>query len=194
MFCQMKVPPCPTPFQGTDRTPLLGYKTKTEGSRALVRLEDVLHSDRESQARRCLSAFMGLLMFSLSIMGIMTLAGTGPWAVSPVPVTRRVAIIGAGASGSSAAYHLARFGPGGSAINSLEITVFERSHEVGGRCMAVDVPTVGQGSFKVELGSPGYNIALDHLLSSIVRDIGMGKESIAGGRWAPVDTDFELGM
>lgn len=51
----------------------------------------------------------------------------------------------------------------------------------------VDVPSLRWTS---RLNStPGYNIALDHLLFSVVRDIGMGGESIPGGRWAPVDTE-----
>lgn len=178
-------PGYPKPHVNTVRTPLLGRTAKG-------RYDDEEVSFTESPPGRCFLLFIVLMMSSFSIMGIMKLSGVGPWAASPV--TRRVAVIGAGASGASAAYHLARFGPGGSSVNSLEITVFERSSEAGGRCMAVDVPSVGPGPFKVELGSPGYNIALDHLLSSIVRDIGMGKESIPGGRWAPVDTDFDLGL
>lgn len=190
----------PTPYKSTARTPLLGHTAKAgspnrySNEKIQYSSEKIPCSSEKSSPTRCFSLFIALLMFSLSMMSIMKLSGVGPWAVSPVPVIRRVAVIGAGASGSSAAYHLALFGPGSSAIDSLEITVFERSNQVGGRCMTVDVPTIGLGSFRVELGPPGYNIALDHLLSSIVRDVGMDKDSIAGGRWAPVDTDYELGL
>ncbi|KAK7679107.1 hypothetical protein QCA50_017866 [Cerrena zonata] len=46
----------------------------------------------------------------------------------------RIAIIGAGAGGSSAAYYLQRFSPG-----KYDVTIFEKSDSVGGRSTTVDV-------------------------------------------------------
>jgi len=105
--------------------------------------------------------------------------------------------IGAGASGASTAYHLAKIGPGGAYGDSLEITVFEKSSIIGGRCFAVDVPQAGNfgpSALKVELGSPGYNSELDPLISSLVKIVGLQAQVVPGGRWAKVEADYDLGM
>ncbi|KAH8724582.1 prenylcysteine oxidase-like protein 1 precursor [Phaeosphaeriaceae sp. PMI808] len=61
---------------------------------------------------------------------------------------KRVAIIGAGAGGSSAAYHLAQYAA--EALVPVNITVFERNTYVGGRTTTVDV--WGRKDLAVELG------------------------------------------
>lgn len=104
---------------------------------------------------------------------------------------------GAGASGASTAYHLAKIGPGGAYSDSLDITVFEKSPIIGGRCLAVDVPQAsnfGSSVLKVELGSPGYNSELNPLISSLVQVVGLQAQVVPGGRWARVDADYDLGM
>jgi len=104
---------------------------------------------------------------------------------------------GAGASGASTAYHLAKIGPGGAYGDSLEITVFEKSPTAGGRCLAIDVPQAGNfgpSFLKVELGPPGYNSELDPLISSLVKVVGLQTQAVPGGRWAKVEADYDLGM
>lgn len=62
---------------------------------------------------------------------------------------RQVAIIGAGAAGSSAAYHLQAFAQNaGVAVN---ITIFEKTGRIGGRTLTID--PFGNSSQRVELGA-----------------------------------------
>ncbi|KAF8462004.1 hypothetical protein BDZ91DRAFT_828907 [Kalaharituber pfeilii] len=121
--------------------------------------------------------------------------------------TRRIAVIavplmltklGAGASGVSAAYHLAK---SRRPRDTVEITVFERSDRVGGRCETVHVPFGGAGGpntpgkMAVELGAPGFHTSMDPLFTSIVHELGMADEQLVpGGRWGPVEGDWELGI
>jgi prenylcysteine oxidase/farnesylcysteine lyase len=63
------------------------------------------------------------------------------------PPTKRVAIIGAGAAGSSAAYHLRKY----AGNRSLNITIFERDSYVGGRSTTVNAFNLPSES--VELGA-----------------------------------------
>lgn len=63
--------------------------------------------------------------------------------------------------------------------------------------MVLDVPKAGgmrASSFKVDLGAPGYNTALDELVSSLVQEVGLQYQTVPGGRWAPVTADWDLGM
>ncbi|PSR88704.1 hypothetical protein BD289DRAFT_452635 [Coniella lustricola] len=62
---------------------------------------------------------------------------------------RQVAIIGAGAAGSSAAYHLSRY----AATDGVDvnITIFEKTAHIGGRSLTVDA--YGDASEPVELGA-----------------------------------------
>lgn len=104
---------------------------------------------------------------------------------------------GAGAAGASTAYHLAKIGPGGTYWDSLDITVFEKSPTIGGRCLAIDVPHAGNfgpSVMKVELGSPGYNSELSPLISTLVKAVDLQAQVVSGGRWAKVDADYDLGM
>ena len=47
---------------------------------------------------------------------------------------RRIAVVGGGIAGMSAAYHLARYAPKG----SLEVTLYEAAPDIGGHEMSVD--------------------------------------------------------
>ncbi|KAI5796362.1 hypothetical protein DFH27DRAFT_563652 [Peziza echinospora] len=149
----------------------------------------------KGQFRQCsqlLAIFCGMLITFLVVPLIVIQHMT----VEAPGVTRRVAIIGAGASGASTAYYLAKAGPGGSHLNKLEITVFEKSPKVGGRCYAVEVPGLnGMGlPMQVEVGAPGYNKASDSVTSAIVEQIGMGELIVPGGQWGEKNGDYDLGI
>ncbi|KAF9701153.1 hypothetical protein EKO04_000665 [Ascochyta lentis] len=84
------------------------------------------------------------------------------------PETKRVAIIGAGAGGSSAAYHLAQY----AALSSTptNITVFERSSYVGGRTTTVDAWS--DPSIPIELGGSIF-VDVNHILVNATRDFNL---------------------
>lgn len=63
---------------------------------------------------------------------------------------RRVAIIGAGASGTSAAYHLQKYVDQCSSLPKINITIFERRPYVGGRSITTDA--FGNPDYPVEMG------------------------------------------
>lgn len=176
----------------TSRTPLLSKKRTTpiheKGYHS--------YSNASEPSGKCSFIFFATLAVVFSTMGVMTLCGVGPWAPA-AGVKRKVAIIGAGASGASAAYHLAKIGPGGAYGDSLEITVFEKSPITGGRCLSIDVPQAGNfgpSVLRVELGSPGYNSELNPLTSSLVKAVGLQAQVVPGGRWAKVEADYDLGI
>ncbi|KAL8330270.1 hypothetical protein RB593_001334 [Gaeumannomyces tritici] len=71
----------------------------------------------------------------------------------------QVAIIGAGAAGSSAAYHIRKFAT--EANIPINVTIFEKTDRVGGRTLTVDA--YGDPSIPVELGASIF-IQLNHIL------------------------------
>ncbi|KAF1928960.1 prenylcysteine oxidase 1 [Didymella exigua CBS 183.55] len=88
------------------------------------------------------------------------------------PAAKRVAIIGAGAGGSSAAYHLAQYAA--SSSTPTNITVFERDSYVGGRTTTVDAwsdPTV-----PIELGGSIF-VSVNHILVNATRDFNLSVAS-----------------
>ncbi|KAI0165247.1 prenylcysteine oxidase [Hypoxylon sp. FL1284] len=78
---------------------------------------------------------------------------------------RQVAIIGAGAAGSSTAYHLRKYASqDGVPVN---ITIFEKTAHIGGRTLTVDV----HGT-PVELGASIF-VEVNHILFNATRDFGL---------------------
>ncbi|ODV70512.1 hypothetical protein HYPBUDRAFT_151805 [Hyphopichia burtonii NRRL Y-1933] len=77
----------------------------------------------------------------------------------------RIAIIGAGAGGSSAAYYLQRFSPG-----KYDITIFEKSDSVGGRSTTVDVK-----GHKVELGASVF-VKANKILTNAVETFNLSTQ------------------
>ncbi|KAH5428840.1 hypothetical protein HBI67_174050 [Parastagonospora nodorum] len=75
------------------------------------------------------------------------------------PAAKRVAIIGAGAGGSSAAYHLSKYAAESSIPTN--ITVFERNSYIGGRTTTVNV--WNNPSFPVELGGSIF-VEVNHIM------------------------------
>ncbi|KAI0433173.1 prenylcysteine oxidase [Xylaria sp. FL1042] len=97
----------------------------------------------------------------LSFWAILGVAG------SPSDV-KQVAIIGAGAAGSSAAYHLRKFAnESGIAIN---VTVFEKTGRIGGRTLTVNI--YDDPIEPVELGASIF-VDVNYILSNATRDFGL---------------------
>ncbi|KAK3349027.1 Prenylcysteine lyase-domain-containing protein [Lasiosphaeria hispida] len=99
-----------------------------------------------------------------------------------VPV-RQVAIIGAGAAGSSAAYHLRSYADKyGVAVN---ITVFEKTDHIGGRTLTVN--PFGNSSQRVELGASIF-IQKNHIMYKALEEFNLSP------RDPDEDSDSTLGI
>ncbi|KAI5921921.1 hypothetical protein F4810DRAFT_307853 [Camillea tinctor] len=81
---------------------------------------------------------------------------------------KQVAIIGAGAAGSSAAYHLRKYADEEDIV--LNITMFERTGRIGGRTLTVDV--YDNPLEPVELGASIF-VEVNHILYNATRDFGL---------------------
>lgn len=90
--------------------------------------------------------------------------------LSPDPATQRIAIIGAGAAGSSAAYHLAQFANEADLQLKLDITVFDTNSIVGGRTTTVNVLDIPDQ--QVELGASIF-VEINHILFNATQNFGL---------------------
>ncbi|KAH7155126.1 hypothetical protein B0J13DRAFT_544830 [Dactylonectria estremocensis] len=72
---------------------------------------------------------------------------------------KNVAIIGAGAAGSSAAYHLQKYAEEEGL--SINITIFEKTHHIGGRTLTVEA--FDEPSQPIELGASIF-VTINHIL------------------------------
>lgn len=96
-------------------------------------------------------------------------------AAAPLPAGTRIAVIGGGLAGMSAAFHLRRRG--------AEVTLFERSARLGGQMqLAAKVPTKSGfsgtiRSLEVRLRKSGVKVLLDHAFTSV---------DMATARWSHV--------
>ncbi|KAI2634641.1 prenylcysteine oxidase [Xylaria nigripes] len=81
---------------------------------------------------------------------------------------KQIAIIGAGAAGSSAAYHLRKFADeSGVAVN---VTIFEKTGRIGGRILTVNV--YDDPSEPIELGASIF-VDVNYILSNATRDFNL---------------------
>ncbi|KAK9470687.1 Prenylcysteine lyase-domain-containing protein [Dipodascopsis tothii] len=103
--------------------------------------------------------------------------------VPQVPVGR-IAIIGAGAGGASAAYYLQKF----TNFTAFNITVYERNEYVGGRSTTVDVH--GDARWPVELGASIF-VKENYNLMAAAEDLGLTVQTTALGRGKPQSVDEE---
>ncbi|KAF2031842.1 Prenylcysteine oxidase [Setomelanomma holmii] len=106
----------------------------------------------------------------LSVASLLPLVGvvSGNQASS----AKRVAIIGAGAGGSSTAYHLAHYA--GEASIPTNITVFERNSYIGGRTTTVNV--WNESAFPVELGGSIF-VEVNHIMMEAMKRFGLSPAS-----------------
>ncbi|KAH8175022.1 prenylcysteine lyase domain-containing protein [Sarocladium implicatum] len=113
-------------------------------------------------------------------------------AVSPEAVSddksnasiRNIAIIGAGAAGSSAAYHLQQFAA--SQNLALNVTIFEKTAHIGGRTLTV--PVFDDPLQPVELGASIF-VGVNHILVNATRDFGLQAEALGNAASTGLDED-----
>ncbi|KAI1817661.1 prenylcysteine oxidase [Poronia punctata] len=88
---------------------------------------------------------------------------------------KQIAIIGAGAAGSSAAYHIQKYAnESGIALN---VTIFERTDHIGGRTLTVNVHD--DPAEAIELGASIF-VDVNYILSNATRDFGLGVKKPGG--------------
>jgi prenylcysteine oxidase / farnesylcysteine lyase len=99
----------------------------------------------------------------------------------------RVAIIGAGAAGSSTAYHLQQFAV--SKAISLDITIFESSSLIGGRTTTVNA--LDDPRYPAELGASIF-ASVNHILVNATKDFDL--TTVNSGATRPKETKYEFGI
>ncbi|RAH43741.1 putative prenylcysteine lyase [Aspergillus brunneoviolaceus CBS 621.78] len=100
---------------------------------------------------------------------------------------KKVAVIGAGAAGSSAAYSLRKYADAQHV--PVNITVFERSSYVGGRSTTVNV--FDHQAYPIELGASIF-VSVNYNLVNASRDLGLNARSASYER--PCETDDTIGI
>ena len=89
------------------------------------------------------------------------------------PQPYKIAIVGAGAAGSSAAYHLSRFirdSPFASQIPNFSITIFETDSRIGGRTTTTNA--LNDPRYPVEVGASIF-VEINQILYNATRDFGL---------------------
>ncbi|KAJ5174809.1 uncharacterized protein N7482_000686 [Penicillium canariense] len=100
---------------------------------------------------------------------------------------KRVAVIGAGAGGSFAAYELRKLAD--EARIPLNVTVFERASYIGGRSTTVNV--FDHPAYPIELGASIF-VQVNHNLVNASRDLGLTVRTADHGR--PRETEESIGI
>ncbi|OJJ78625.1 putative prenylcysteine lyase [Aspergillus glaucus CBS 516.65] len=100
---------------------------------------------------------------------------------------KRVAVIGAGAAGSSNAYFLRKYAE--SSQTPVDVTVFERSSYIGGRSTTVDV--FDNPAYPVELGASIF-VEVNYNLVNASRDLGLVAQGADIAR--PKESDDSIGI
>lgn len=115
---------------------------------------------------------------------------TPPSQAHSIDPPHRIAIIGGGAAGSSAAYHLRRLANESQHDVSINITLFESSSRIGGRTTTVNA--FNDESLPVELGASIF-VKANLILYNATLDFGL---DIKGYQSDEKDTgsDFDLGI
>ncbi|KAI1385691.1 prenylcysteine oxidase [Hypoxylon trugodes] len=85
------------------------------------------------------------------------------------PKVKQVAIIGAGAAGSSTAYHLRKYAAQ-DGVADVNITIFEKTNHIGGRTLTVDV--YDDPLNPVELGASIF-VEVNYILYNATRDFNL---------------------
>ncbi len=99
----------------------------------------------------------------------------------------RVAIIGAGAAGSSTAYHLQQYAA--NATIPLDITIFETSSRIGGRTTTVNA--LDDPRYPAELGASIF-ASVNHILVDAVVDLDL--QTLEAGAERPSKSKYEIGI
>ena len=101
----------------------------------------------------------------------------------------RIAIIGAGAGGASAAYHLHKFARDSSLDAPLNITIFETNSRIGGRTTTVNA--WDDAYHPIELGASIF-VKINQVLYNATKEFGLNIKRNAFAS-AP-DSEFDLGV
>jgi prenylcysteine oxidase / farnesylcysteine lyase len=108
------------------------------------------------------------------------------------PKPHRIAIIGGGAAGTSAAYHLRTFldaSPRRHVLPDINITLFETESRVGGRTTTVNA--LNDTQYPTELGGSIF-VEINQILYNATRDFGLDARS--AGHSSAVTSDYDLGV
>ena len=107
----------------------------------------------------------------------------------PTRGAHRIAIIGAGAGGASAAYHLHKFARDSSSDVPLNITIFETNSRIGGRTATVNA--WDDAYHPIELGASIF-VKINQVLYNATKEFGLNTKRNAFAS-AP-DSEFDLGV
>ncbi|KIV96734.1 hypothetical protein PV10_00560 [Exophiala mesophila] len=102
---------------------------------------------------------------------------------------KRVAIIGAGAGGTSLSYHLRKYASSQPEQIPLDITIFDRNPYIGGRATIVNAFSLSE--YPVELGASIF-VAINHILVNATRELNL--TSSVKIYQAPPEAKYELGV
>lgn len=102
---------------------------------------------------------------------------------------KRIAIVGAGAGGSSAAYFLNQFAGSSGHETPIEITIFDSNTYIGGRTTTVNA--FGDENYPVELGASIF-VKINHILYNATRDFGLSTATKI--YQAADDSKYDLGI
>jgi prenylcysteine oxidase / farnesylcysteine lyase len=104
-----------------------------------------------------------------------------------LPQPGRVAVVGAGAAGSSTAYHLRQYASNRSML--INITIFESSPHVGGRSTTVNA--LGHPEYPAELGASIF-ASVNHILIDAAKEFGL--TTVDPGVDRPRQGKYEIGI
>ncbi len=144
----------------TPRTPLLGWLRRTLGETGG---SDPARVRRQS--RQALNSRRRLLLQGGAFLAVAS--GTDAWAATPRRGMPKVAVIGGGLAGLTAAYELSRAG--------IEADVFEASTRLGGRCYS-DRDTFANGQI-IERGGELIDTNHRHILH-LARRLGLAVDDV----------------
>ncbi|CAK7241883.1 MAG: hypothetical protein STHCBS139747_003356 [Sporothrix thermara] len=113
-------------------------------------------------------------------------AAAGLLLLAPTSHGHRVAIIGAGAAGSSTAYHLRQFAD--AAGVEVNITLFEKTDRIGGRTLTVNA--FGDANQPVELGASIF-VEVNKILCSAADNFSLPRQPAGGDDDADDDDDAD---
>lgn len=126
-----------------------------------------------------------LHLFSILVSSILALKQE-PLLSTTTPA-HQVAIIGAGAAGSSAAYHLAQYAAQSS--YAINITIFDPNTHAGGRSTTVNA--LDDPAYPTELGASIF-VKINRILYDAAEEFGLQTSSANSAR--PAESDYALGV
>ncbi|KAF8982209.1 hypothetical protein BGZ46_001634 [Entomortierella lignicola] len=110
---------------------------------------------------------------------------SGKATVGELAPVKSVAIIGAGAGGSSTAYYLSKYldSPQLSLKHPHSITIFEQSNKIGGRCSAFRVQNPGEEDKIIEVGASIF-VRVNYNLVNAAKEFGLKIKPLDGEKTA----------